>query len=315
MPEVHLWHWLAFGVLVALLLALDLSMFHRRERSPTLGESVLVTAAWCTLAAAFGGLTWWWRGDEAGVQFLTGYLVEWSLSMDNVFVFAVIFRFFQVPKSQQYPVLFWGILGAVFLRLAFILAGTALIRRLDFVLPLFGLFLFYVAYKLAWQKGGEVDPEQNVILRLARRFLPVSSGDQQHGRRFFARQDGRLRVTPLFLVLLVIESSDLLFAVDSVPAIFGISKDPYIIFTSNVFAILGLRAFYFVLAGAIDLFSCLNYGLAAVLGLVGLKMIAEWWFPHEANAPLIPGWVSLLVIAALLGISAAASAAFRRRER
>ncbi len=226
--------------------------------------------------------------------------------MDNVFVFAVIFHFFQVPRQYQYPVLFWGILGAVVLRLAFVLAGTALMHRLHWILPVFGLFLVYTAYKLARHRGGQVDPEQNVALRAGRRWLRVADGDlAATGRRFFVRQDGRLVVTPLLLVLLVIESTDLLFAVDSVPAILGISTDPYIVFTSNVFAILGLRALYFLVAGVLDRFCYLNYGLAAVLGFVGAKMIAQWWFVGDSQQAWIPAWVSLAVIVGLLGIAVA----------
>jgi len=315
LPEFHLWHWFAFGGLIAVLLALDLSLFHRRDHTPSWQESAALTLFWCILAAAFNGLIWRWRGGEAGLQFLTGYLVEWSLSMDNVFVFAVIFRYFQVPRQYQYPVLFWGILGAVFLRLAFVLAGTVLVRRLDWILPLFGVFLVYTAYRLTRHAAAEVDPQRNLLLRLARRWLPVTRDDhQQHGRRFFVREQGQWLVTPLLLVLLVIESTDVLFAVDSVPAIFGISKDPYIIFTSNIFAILGLRALYFLLSGALDWFRYLNYGLAAVLGFVGLKMIAQWWTAGETDRALIPAWVSLLVIVALLGISIVASVACQRQR-
>ena len=239
---------------MAVLLALDLLVFHRHDRVPSLRESAGWTVFWCSLAAAFNGLVWWGLGREAGMAFLTGYVIEWSLSMDNVFVFAVIFRFFQVPVQYQYRVLFWGILGAIVLRLAFVLAGTQLIRHFDWVLPLFGLLLIYTARRLAWQAGGEVHPEKSLVLRAARRLLPVSRGDHhQHGNAFFVREDGRLCITPLFLVLLVVESTDVLFAVDSVPAIFGITLDPFIVFTSNIFAILGLRALYFLLAGAISL--------------------------------------------------------------
>ena len=302
--------------LVILLLTLDLGVFHRRDRTPSLAESAAFTLLWCLLAAAFNALTWWWRGSEAGVLFLTGYLVEWSLSMDNVFVFAVIFRFFQVPRAHQYPVLFWGILGAIVMRLGFILAGTALIRWLDWILPAFGVFLIFAAYRMARQKAGAIDPEQNALLRLARRFLPVADGDaREHGRRFFLRQDGRWRVTPLLLVLAAIESTDLLFAVDSVPAIFGITTDPYIVFTSNVFAILGLRALYFLLAGVMDMFRYLHYGLAGVLAFVGIKMIAQWQFPHRDASPFFPAWASLAAIVAILGISIAASLAAPRRGR
>ena len=255
-------------------------------------------------------------GREAALAFLTGYVVEWSLSMDNVFVFAVIFRFFQVPPQYQYRVLFWGILGAIVLRLGFVLAGVQLIRHFDWVLPLFGLLLVYTAAKLAVHAESEVQPEKNVVLRFARRWLPVSrGGHREHGHAFFVRQAGRFCITPLFLVLLVVESSDIVFAVDSVPAVLGITTDPFVVFTSNVFAILGLRALYFLLAGAIETFRYLHYGLAAVLGFVGLSMIADYFFVPQPGGHLIPTWAKLLVIAAALGVSIAASIASNRGKR
>jgi tellurite resistance protein TerC len=315
MPDLVAWHWIGFGALVVVLLALDLLVFHRHDRVPSMWESAGWTIFWCSLAAVFNGVVWWWMGHEAGMAFLTGYVIEWSLSMDNVFVFAVIFRFFQVPMQYQYRVLFWGILGAIVLRLAFVLAGTQLIRHFDWVLPLFGLLLVYTAAKLAFHAGGEVHPEKSLVLRAARRLLRVSrGGHREHGNAFFAREDRRLCITPLFLVLLVVESTDVLFAVDSVPAILGITTDPFIVFTSNVFAILGLRALYFLLAGAIELFRYLNYGLAGVLAFVGGCMIADFWL-GQPDQHLIPTGTKLLVIAGLLGVSIAASVAANRGER
>jgi tellurite resistance protein TerC len=302
-PEILLWHWLAFLTLVAVLLALDLFVFHRKDHAPSLRESVGWTLFWCTLALLFNGFLWWWQGHRPAVEFLTGYVIEWSLSMDNVFVFAVIFRFFRIPLKYQYRVLFWGILGAIILRLLFIILGNELIKRFDWMLPLFGLLLLFTALKMAVQSDRDVRPEKNFILRLARRFCNVSKGDhRQHGHAFFVRENGRLCFTPIFLVLLVVESTDVLFAVDSVPAIFGITRDPFVVFTSNIFAILGLRALYFLLAGMMELFGYLHYGLSAVLGFVGLNMIADWWFqPLEGH--LIPTWAKLLIIAGLLGVS------------
>jgi tellurite resistance protein TerC len=305
--EVVAWHWVGFGVLVTVLLALDLLVFHRHDRVPSLRESAGWTVFWCGLAAAFNGLVWWGLGREAGMAFLTGYVIEWSLSMDNVFVFAVVFRFFQIPAQYQYRVLFWGILGAIVLRLAFVLAGTQLIHHFDWVLPLFGLLLIYTAIRLAWQAGSQVHPEKSLVLRAARRLLPVSRGSHaQHGHAFLVHEDGQLCLTPLLLVLLVMESTDLLFAVDSVPAVFGITLDPFIVFTSNIFAVLGLRALYFLLAGIMQMFSYLHYGLAAVLAFVGANMIADYFLPHE-GPHLIATWAKLLVIAGLLGIAIAAS--------
>lgn len=311
MLEDVTWRWVGFGVLVTVLLALDLLVFHRHDRVPSLRESAGWTVFWCGLAAAFNGLVWWQLGRAAGTDFLTGYVIEWSLSMDNVFVFAVIFRFFQVPTRYQYRVLFWGILGAIVLRLVFVLAGTQLIHRFDWVLPLFGLLLVYAAARLLWQAGGEVHPEKSLVLRVARRLLPVSQGSYaEHGHAFFVREGRQLSITPLLLVLLVVESTDVFFAVDSVPAVFGITLDPFIVFTSNIFAVLGLRALYFLLAGVMRIFAYLHYGLAAVLGFVGANMIAEY-FLTSPGTHLLPTGAKLLVIALLLGLSIAASMANR----
>jgi tellurite resistance protein TerC len=318
-PQILLWHWLAFCGLVAVLLALDLFVFHRHAHAPSLRESTGWTLFWIALALTFNGLIWWWLGSDAGARFLAGYVVEKMLSVDNIFVFLVIFRFFQVPLLYQYRVLFWGILGAVFMRLAFILAGTELIEHFDWMKAVFGAFLVYTAVKLATHASTEVHPERNIVLRAARRFFRVSKGDhREHGEHFFVRENGRLVITPLLLVLLVIESTDLLFAVDSVPAIIGITVDRFLVFTSNIFAILGLRALYFVLAGVIDLFRYLHYGLSAVLGFIGLKMIGQ--FALEAmevvgkKEEFIPAWVSLVIVAAILAISIFASMIAQRRQ-
>jgi TerC family integral membrane protein len=216
MSEVLLWHWVGFGVLVAVLLALDLLVFHRHAHAPSLRESAGWSIFWISLALAFNGLLWWWDGPDTGTKFLTAYVIEKALSMDNIFVFVVIFRFFSVPLMYQYRVLFWGILGAIIMRLVFILAGIELIHRFDWVIPLFGLFLVYTGYKLARHSGVEVHPEQNLALKVARRLLPVTGGDHRHhGHRFFAWENGRWLATPMFLALLVIESTDVVFAVDS----------------------------------------------------------------------------------------------------
>ena len=289
--------WLLFGLLIAVLVGVDLLVIHRRGREPSLAASAVTVAVWCLLALAFNGLVWRLRGGTAAVQFLSGYLLEWSMSMDNVFVFAVIFRYFQVPKEHQYRILFWGILGAVLMRLGFILAGVALIARFDFILPLFGVFLIYTAYRLAGHSTADVDPSRSLVYRVARRWL----GGREQGAE--SGEQG----APFLLVLLIVETTDLLFAVDSIPAIFGITKDPFIIFTSNVFAILGLRALYFLLAGLMDSFRYLHYGLAAVLAFVGLKMTAEGWLQHEPGKELLPAWASLAVIAVLLGTAIMAS--------
>lgn len=307
-PEVTIWHWLAFGVLVVVLLVLDLFVFHREAVEPTLRESAVWTVIWCAMALAFNALVWVWRGPEIGLLFLTGYLVEWSLSMDNVFVFAVIFNFFAVSLKYQYRVLFWGILGAIVMRLTFILAGSALLEQFDWVLWIFGAFLIYTGIKLALSSDSDVNPDKNLLMRGAWRLFPVSTGE--HGNSFFVVENGRRCITPLFLVLLVVESTDVLFAVDSVPAIFGVTLDPFTIFTSNIFAILGLRALYFLLAGVMDMFRYLPYGLAAVLIFVGIKMVLAFWLGKELFSPA----VSLIIILSLLAASIVASVIAKRRD-
>lgn len=320
-PAPELWHWLAFGSFVTILLVLDLFVFHRDSHEPSLTESAVWTVVWASIALGFNALIWWWRGPNDAINFLSGYLVEWSLSMDNVFVFAVIFNFFRVPLKYQYRVLFWGILGAVFMRLSFVLLGAALIERFAWVMPIFGGFLIYTAIKLAFAGEADVDPDQNLLMRLGRRIFRIAK--EPHGNQFFVREAGKLCVTPLFLVLLVVESTDVIFAVDSVPAIFGITRDPFIVFTSNIFAILGLRALYFLLAGVMDLFRYLNYGLSAVLGFVGCKMVLDYvghqsWAPgplalehgHHLFTPL----QSLGIIVGCLAVSIVASIAAKWRE-
>lgn len=319
LPQITIWHWLAFGVLVAFLLALDLLVFHRKAHAPSLKESAAWSVFWIALALLFNGFVWWWLGGKAGILFLTGYLVEKALSVDNLFVFLVIFRFFQVPLQYQYRVLFWGILGAVLMRLVFILAGAELLKHFHWMNFILGVFLLYTAFKLCTHSGAEVHPEKNIVLRIARRVLPISRGDhREHLSRFFVREDHRLRITPLFLVLLVVESTDVVFAVDSVPAILVITKDPFLVFTSNIFAILGLRALYFVLADVMDLFRYLHYGLAAVLGFIGLKMAAEYvaeiagWTQKDVS--LVSPGISLAVVAAILTVSIVLSIVAARRE-
>jgi tellurite resistance protein TerC len=312
--EPALWHWIAFVGFVLAMLILDLLVLSRVGREPTFRESLLWTVFWTGLAIAFGGLIWYAAGTEAGIRFLTGYLVEWSLSLDNVFVFLVIFAYFRVPREHQHWVLFWGILGAIVMRLVFVLAGMELIAAAEWVLPLLGVLIVYLGVKLAIHKEVDVHPEKNLVLRAARKMFRVAEGD--HGSRFFMRDaEGRWAVTPLLLVLLVIESADLVFALDSVPAIFGVARDPFIVFSSNILAILGLRALYFLLAGMIDRFRFISYGISAVLIFVGLKMIGDYAAKHfgwiKADHELIPYWASLIVIATFLAIAIAASLLIR----
>jgi tellurite resistance protein TerC len=294
-----------------MLLALDMFVFHRHAHEPTLKESALWTLFWCSLAIAFNLWLWWWSeqvappGAPHALSFLTGYLVEWSLSMDNVFVFVVIFAYFGVPLKYQYRVLFWGVLGAIGLRLTFILIANQLIN-IPWVLEAFGVFLIWTGFKLARSHGSESHPDQNIVLRFARKRLRVAPG--LHGDKFFVRLDGKLFVTSLFLVLLVIETTDVVFALDSVPAIFAITQDAFIVFTSNVFAIMGLRALYFLLAGVMNLFRYLSYGLSAILIFIGVKMLVHHWVHIEP-------WMSLLVIVCLLGLSIGASLFAAWREK
>jgi tellurite resistance protein TerC len=298
-------YWLAFIGGTVVMLTLDMFVFHRHSHEPTLRESAMWTLFWCGLALAFNAWIWKWAGPVHAIHFFTGYIVEWSLSIDNVFVFLVIFSFFGVPLKYQYRVLFWGILGAIVMRLTFILILGELLDRYQWIFYLFGAFLVITGIKLATAHGSEAHPDQNIVLRFARRYLRVAKGT--YGDHFFVRENDKLYVTSLFLVLLVIESTDVVFAVDSVPAIFGITNDRFIVFTSNVFAIMGLRALYFLLAGVMNLFRYLSYGLSAILIFIGIKMLLHsYWHP----AP----WQSLLVILGLLGASIVASLIAAWRE-
>jgi tellurite resistance protein TerC len=284
------------------LLVLDLGVLHRDDQEPTFRQSLAWTLFWAALAAALGGLIWRGAGGEAAARYLTGYLVEWSLSVDNLLVFAVIFAHFQLGRAEQYRVLFWGILGAVAMRLVFVLAGAELLAHWDWVLPLFGLLIVYLGIQLARPRKKKVDPEQNFVFRLGRRLLPLAN--EEHGARLFARDEGRWKPTRLFLVLLVVESVDVVFAVDSVPAVFGVTRDPFIVFSSNVMALAGLRAMYFLVSGLLDRFGHLHWALAAVLVFIGALMVGDYcserfgWFGggHE----LVPYWAKLVVIATLL---------------
>ena len=299
MPEsTSLWLWAGFNLFVLALLALDLGVFHRKAHAVSVKEATAWSAVWVALALLFNAGIWWLRGPEPAVQFFTGYLIEKSLSVDNIFVFALLFGYFAVPAVYQHRVLFWGILGALVMRAAFILAGAALLERFHWVIYVFGAFLIVTGLKMALFRNAEMDPGKNPVLRLVRRLLPVTP--DYEGPRFFVRRGGRLWATPLFLVLVLVETTDLIFAVDSIPAIFAVTSDPFLVYTSNVFAILGLRSLYFLLAGVLEKFTYLKLGLAAVLVFVGVKMTL-------ADVYEIPSPVSLAVIAALLGTSIGAS--------
>ena len=294
--------WVIFGAVVVVMMTLDLCVFSRR---PTMAAALIWSGLWIGLAMVFMGLVWWWRGPQTALKFLTGYVIEESLSVDNLFVFLVLFSYFRVSREYQHGVLFWGILGAMIFRGIFVVAGVALIHRFEWVIYLFGALLVVSGLKMAFKKDKEIHPERNPVLRLFRRMMPVTEGYQ--GGKFFVKSGGRTLATPLFVVLLVIETTDIIFAVDSVPAVLAISTDPFIVYTSNVFAILGLRALYFVLSGFTDLFHYLRFGLSAILVFVGIKMIV-------ANFFHIPVWVALGVVAGILALSVIASLVWPKEE-
>ena len=308
-----------FHVVIVVMLALDLGVFQKRAHVVSLREAVAWSIVWIALSLAFAAGIWryWgdWHPDEASkgpdraIEFLTGYLIEKSLSVDNLFVFLVIFRYFAVPPKYQHRVLAWGIIGALVLRAGMIVAGAVLLAWFHWMIYVFGVFLLYTAYKLARTSEEEIDPSRNRVLRLLRRVFPVVEDyDEPH---FWLRRNGRLCVTPLLVVLVVIESTDVVFALDSIPAIFAVTRDPFIVYTSNIFAILGLRALFFLLAGFLGMFRYLHFGLAAVLGFVGVKMLVE-----EPLRPTFEAYgigdrqlilISLGVIAIILGAAVVAS--------
>jgi tellurite resistance protein TerC len=291
--------WVGFNVFVLLGLTLDLGVFHRKAHRISLREAALWSVIWITLALAFGFFIWHWHGAQRGLEYLTGYVVEKALSIDNLFVFLVVFRTFQVDESVQHRVLEWGILGALIMRGIMIAAGTALISRFDWIVPAFGIFLIYTGLHMLWQRDKNVHYEKNPIFRFASSHLRVSKA--YHGTKFFIRENGQLLATPLFLVLLVIEITDVTFAFDSIPAIFGITKDPFIVYTSNVFAILGLRALYFLLADLLEYLRYLGIGLALVLLFIGVKMTVEPWF-HISVEPSLAVVGLILLITTVLSL-------------
>jgi tellurite resistance protein TerC len=296
--------WIAFNAFVAVMLALDLGLFHRRAHTVKFREAVGWSLLWVAMAAGFAVIVYFWHGRTEALEFVTGYVIELSLSVDNLFVFLVIFRYFRVAGPNQHKVLFWGILGALIMRCLFILAGVGLIRRFEWIIYVFGALLIYSGVKLLRQSGADVHPEKNPILRVFRRWVPVTK--DYVGGKFFVRQPG-LYATPLFVVLLVVETTDILFAVDSIPAILAITLNAFIVYTSNVFAILGLRSMYFALAGMMDIFHYLHYGLSAVLIFVGTKMLVSHYYK-------IPTAFALLAVAVILASSIAASVVFPQKK-
>ena len=293
--------WVGFNIFVLILLALDLGVFHRGDRVIKLKESLFWSAIWIVVALLFNIAVYFWRGPEVALQFLTGYLIERSLSIDNLFIFLMIFSYFRVASQLQYKVLFWGILGALIMRAFFIATGVVLITMFHWVIYVFGAFLIFTAARMAFEKGKEMHPEKNPVLRIFRRFMPIT--EDYAGNKFFIRKEGKLYATPLLVVLLVIESTDVVFAIDSIPAILAVTTDPFIVYTSNVFAILGLRALYFALASILGMFHYLKIGLSIILAFVGLKMLLS-------NFYQLPVSVTLGVVALTLVVSILASLIF-----
>ena len=287
--------WVGFLALVTALLLVDLLVVHRKPHAPSFKEAAIESAAWITIGVAFTGAVFAWHGGQAAGEYISGYLIEKSLSVDNVFVWALILSYFAVPRAYQFRVLFWGVFGALVLRFAFIIAGVALLERFEWLLFVFGAFLLVTAARLlARGDEDEVHPEHNPALRLVRRVIPSTT--EYHGQHLFVRHGGKLLATPLFAVLIVIESSDVVFAVDSIPAILAVSREQFIVFSSNAFAILGLRALYFLLADLRERFGYLQQGLAVILAFVGVKMIIAEWYHIET-------FVSLSVIALVLAVA------------
>jgi tellurite resistance protein TerC len=303
--QTNLWFWIAFHFGVLCLLAIDLFGFQRKPHAPGIKEAAIWTAVWVALSLGFNALIWLWEGPAKGLEFLTGYLVEYSLSVDNIFVFVLVFSYFAVPAAYQHRVLFWGILSALVLRGVMIVVGVAFVETFHWALYLFGAFLLFTGIKMFFFRKRDINVARNPLIRLVRRMLPVS--DHYDGPRFTVLRDGRRLLTPLALVLIMIEATDVLFAVDSIPAIFGITRDPFIVYTSNVCAILGLRSLYFLLAGMVHRFVYLKPALAVILSFIGAKMLL-------ADIYHVPTTVSLVVVGLILSTAIGLSLLFPQRS-
>lgn len=297
--------WIIFNLFVLAMLAIDLGVFHRKAHEVKLKEALIWSGVWISLALIFNAGLYFWQGPKPALEFLTGYVIEKSLSVDNIFVFVMVFSFFKVPPLYQHKVLFWGILSALVMRAILIVVGAALIAKFHWIIYVFGGFLVITGIKMLVLRDQSMDPEKNIAVRLFRRFIPMTS--QYNESKFFIRENGKWLATPLLLVLAVIEATDLIFAVDSIPAIFAVTGDPFIVYTSNVFAILGLRSLYFALAGLVDKFRYLKVGLSFVLMFVGIKMLIMGWMK-------IPIIVSVGVIAGILIVAVVASLWVSKRE-
>ncbi|HYF02501.1 MAG TPA: TerC family protein [Patescibacteria group bacterium] len=305
MPNEGLW-FVGFNIFVLIMLALDLGVFNRKQHTIGVKEALLWSVFWITLALIFNGMIWHWFGTQKALEFLTGYLIEKSLSVDNLFVFLLVFSYFRVPAQYQHKILFWGIIGALVMRGVLIFVGAALIEQFHWILYIFGAFLVYSGYKMAFHHDDEMDLADNAAIRILKKFIPITH--EYHESNFTTKISGKTFATPMLAVLMVIETSDLIFAVDSIPAIFAVSRDPFIVYTSNVFAILGLRSLYFALAGVMDVFHYLKYGLALVLSFIGIKMLIM-------DTPFkIPTGIALLVVVAILAISVIASLIWKKEH-
>lgn len=297
----NIWLWIGFNAFVLLMLALDLGVFHRKAHVVSFREAIGWTVAWVTLALLFNIGVAHYAGPEKAVEFLTGYVIEYSLSVDNIFVFALLFSYFSVPPMYQHRVLFWGILGALVMRAIMIGAGVVLIAKFAWIIYVFGAFLILTGIKMIVKREEQIHPEQNRVVKLFKRFMPVTRDFR--GNHFFVRENGILMATPLFVVLLLVEMSDVIFAVDSIPAIFAVTKDPFILYTSNVFAILGLRSLYFALSGVLDKFHYLKVGLGVVLSFVGVKMLVahtEWKIDTHFSLAVIVCVIGASIVASLI---------------
>jgi tellurite resistance protein TerC len=290
--HVDTWIWFAFLAFIVGMLAIDLLMFQREAHAVSMREAAIWSGVWVTLGLTFGAIVWLWQGPQAGGEYLAGYLIEKSLSVDNIFIFALVFGYFAVPAEYQHRVLFWGVFGALVFRAIFIAAGATLLDQFHWMIYVFGAFLVITGIRMARSTDEHVDPGKNPVLRMFRRLVPMTDGLRDE--RFFVKEAGRRLATPLLAVLVVIETTDIIFAIDSIPAIFAVTTDTFLVFTSNAFAILGLRALYFLLAGMIGRFSYLKVGLAFVLAFVGVKMLISEVYK-------VPIWLSLTVIALAIG--------------
>jgi len=296
--------WIGFNLFVLLMLALDLGVFHRNSHEIKLKEAIIWSGVWIALALIFNVGIWYFLGEVKAVEFLTGYIVEKSLSVDNIFVFVLIFGSFQVPAVYQHRVLFWGVFGALIMRAIFIFAGVSLITKFHWIIYLFGAFLIFTGIKIARDKGTKINVENNPLLNFVGKYIPVTSG--YFNSNFFVKLNSKWHATPLFMVLLLVETTDLIFAVDSIPAVLSITSDPFIVYTSNVFAIMGLRSLYFALAGSLKYFTYLHYGLALILVFVGIKMLITDFYKLDP-------FVSLGVIGLILAGSIAASFIWKKK--